>query len=219
MAPTTTGFSASDPPDDFLTVAETVEAEIKVKKSRFIALVHPAADQDQARQLLEETGRRFHDARHICYAFKLGTGTESFLKKSDDGEPSGTGGDPILAAIEKRDLTDTLVMVVRYFGGIKLGTGGLARAYGQAADEGLNKTKVRTVRLGRRFRMVYPYAQEKSIGRLVDRHRGRIEAQVYEMEITCRIWLPHSTWRAFAADLTEATAGSVRLHDEVDGGN
>ena len=219
MAPTTPGFSATDPPDDFLTVAEAVETEIKVKKSRFIALIHPAEDQDQARQLLHEAARRFHDARHICYGYKLGTGTESYLKKSDDGEPSGTGGEPILAAIKKRKLTDTLVMVVRYFGGIKLGTGGLARAYGQAADEGLDKSKVRTVLLGRRFRMVYPYAQEKTIGRLVVRHRGRIEDQVYEMEITCRIWLPHSTWRAFAADLTETTAGSVGLDEEAGGGN
>lgn len=204
-------MAETDPPESFRTLAAASEAEIKVQKSRFIALAHPAASEDRMRHLLEETARRYHDARHVCYGCKLGVGLESLLRRSDDGEPSGTAGEPILASIEKRNLTNVLVMVVRYFGGVKLGTGGLARAYGQAAENALDEAAVRTELLGRDFRITFPYTQEKTIRLLIAAHQGRITEQEYGADVSWDIWLPHSQWRGFGAALTETTAGAVVL--------
>jgi uncharacterized YigZ family protein len=202
-----------DPPDSFLTLGGSGEVELKIQRSRFIGRAVPVTSQDEAKTALEETSRRFHDARHVCYGYRLGLKPEVISRKSDDGEPSGTGGDPILASIGKLELTDVLVMVVRYFGGIKLGTGGLARAYGQAAADALRKAPVREVLLGREFVLRFPYPQEKTIRRLVTDRDGRLVNQEYGQDVTWRIWLPHSRWRAFSDTLTEVTAGSVRLEE------
>ncbi|MEN8005663.1 MAG: YigZ family protein [Candidatus Krumholzibacteriota bacterium] len=202
-----------DPPDSYLTLAEAAEVELKVQRSRFVALAVPVTSAAEARVRLEETARRYHDARHVCYGYRLGVGRDMATRKSDDGEPSGTAGEPILAAIGKLDLTDVLVMVVRYFGGIKLGTGGLARAYGRAAAEALSRGTIREVPLGREFVLDFSYAQEKTVRRLLESWRGRPVAQDYGENVRWRIWLPHSAWRGFAGSLTEQTAGAVVLEE------
>ena len=137
---------SDDPPDSYLTLAEAVAAELKVQRSRFLAQAIPITSPEDAQTFLDETARRYHDARHVCYGYRLGVGQGMTTRKSDDGEPSGTAGEPILTAIGQLDLTDVLVMVIRYFGGIKLGTGGLARAYGQAAADALSLGTVRKER-------------------------------------------------------------------------
>lgn len=205
-----------DPPDSFLTLAGPAEAEIKVQRSRFVALTVPVTSVDEAQIRLQEVARRFHDARHVCFGYRLGVGAAESTRKSDDGEPSGTAGEPILVAIRKREVTDTLVTVVRYFGGIKLGTGGLARAYGQAAALALEETNVREVLLGREFLVTFPYVREKTIRRLVSENKGRLVDQQYGQDVTWRIWLPHSIWRGFSATLTEMTAGTVTLEPALD---
>lgn len=200
-------------PDSFRTLAGSAETELKVKRSRFLALAFSVATEQEARSLLDETARRFHDARHVCYAFRLGIGSRAMSRKSDAGEPSGTAGEPILNAIDRLELTDVLVIVVRYFGGIKLGTGGLARAYGEAADMALAEAEVRVVPLGREFTLRFPYALDKTIRRLLETRQGRLLEQDYGEQVEWRIWLPHSAWRGFAEALTEKTAGAVSLDD------
>jgi uncharacterized YigZ family protein len=204
---------ANNLPDSFRTLADTAETELKVKRSRFVALAFAVATAPEVNTLLEETSRRFHAARHVCFAFRLGVGPDAVSRKSDAGEPSGTAGDPILAAIDRLELTDVLVIVVRYFGGIKLGTGGLARAYGEAAAKALVAAGVRVVPLGREFILRFPYALDGTIRHLLDMRQGRLLDQDYGEEVVWRIWLPHSVWRGFAEDLTEQTAGAVSLHD------
>lgn len=203
----------NDPPDSFLTLAGPAESELKVQRSRFLGLAFPVQTEQEAQACLSETVRSFHDSRHVCYGYQLGVGENSITRRSDDGEPSGTAGDPILAAIGKLALTDVLVVVVRYFGGVKLGTGGLARAYGQAAAMALAEAEVRKVHLGRDFMIRFPYSQEKSIRRLLETKGGRLMDQVYGEAVTWRIWLAHSVWRGFAEDLTELTAGNVDLEE------
>ena len=202
--------------DSFLTIAHSAEAELKVQRSRFLALVFPIEKETDARAELEATARRFHDARHVCFAFKLGVGADTLTRKSDGGEPSGTAGEPLLAAIARLELTNVLLIVVRYFGGIKLGTGGLARAYGQAADLVLAKAGIRQVDQGREFLLSFPYAREKSIRKLLESRDGRLVDQQYGQAVMWRIWLPHSVCRGFGEALTELTAGAINLEEPPD---
>lgn len=121
----------------YRTVRRSAEAEIDVKRSRFLAVVGRVADEEQARAAVAEQRRAHHDARHHCWAYVVGP--DAMVRRSgDDGEPSGTAGAPILEAITRRDLSDVVVVVTRWFGGTLLGTGGLARAYGQSAADALD---------------------------------------------------------------------------------
>ncbi|HMF10433.1 MAG TPA: YigZ family protein [Thermoanaerobaculia bacterium] len=117
--------------------ARAGRGELKEKASRFLAFASPIEDSDKAAENVEELRREYHDATHVAFAWKIGVGHAARSRASDAGEPSGTAGKPILAAIQSAGVTDVLVAVVRYFGGTKLGTGGLARAYREAAARAL----------------------------------------------------------------------------------
>ena len=119
--------------DTYLTLREGAEAQIKVKGSRFLAEAVPVADEAVAEAALATIRKREYNATHHCTAYRIGPAADLF-RFNDDGEPSGTAGQPILRQIEGRELTNTLVVVTRYYGGTKLGTGGLIRAYGEAAS-------------------------------------------------------------------------------------
>ena len=116
------------------TIATGGSREIVIKKSRFICTLHRAATEEEARTFIDELKKRYWDANHNCSAYRIGPGG-SHQRSNDDGEPSGTAGTPMLAVLNKRDLTDTVAVVTRYFSGIMLGAGGLVRAYGQAVTE------------------------------------------------------------------------------------
>jgi len=196
-------------PDSFFTLQEPSEVETKVQRSRFIALASPADDEKSARLFIAGVKKRFHDSRHVCHGWRLGLDPETVENRNDDGEPSGTAGEPILMAIRRSGLTNVVVTVVRYFGGIKLGTGGLSRAYGGAADLVLDSAQSREVLLGRDFSLHFPYPQRKTVQHLLENHRGRTVSEEYGAEIDWKIWLPHSTWQGFVEALTEATAGDL----------
>ena len=200
-----------NPPDSYLTLGTSATAEIKIQRSRFIGVAAPAADEAEAREFIQQQARIYHDSRHACYGWRLGTAATITEKRNDDGEPSGTAGEPILAEIRKLELTQTVVVVVRYFGGIKLGTGGLARAYGQAAAEALAAAPIRTVLQGSTFAMIFPYALQKTLGYLLAQFAGHPVKEEYGAEVTWTIWLPHSRAKAFESALTETTAGVVQL--------
>jgi uncharacterized YigZ family protein len=155
--------------------------EIREKGSRFLGFAAQAASPDASEAFLQKLRREHHDATHVAFAWRLGTGCES-LKSSDDGEPSGTAGRPIASAIASAGLTDVVVAVVRYFGGTKLGTGGLARAYREAAAlalEGCGATTVyETVRLVARP----SHARAGVVRRLIDPPHVRLAAERFEPE-------------------------------------
>lgn len=204
-------------PDSYFTLAGEAETETKVQRSRFIGLAGPAVNEEAARHFIRECARRFHDARHVCHGWRLGLDGEAVENRNDDGEPSGTAGEPILAAIRRTDLTDLVVVVVRYFGGIKLGCGGLSRAYGGAADQVLERAPRREVLLGRRFDLEFPYTSRKTVEHLLGAHRGRPLQEDYGVNVRWRLWLPHSTAEGFVAALRESSAGSLmpeEIHEE-----
>ncbi len=121
-------------------ILKSGEAEVIVKKSRFIGEAHRITGEEEAALLVAETRRKYYDARHVCYAYSFGD-TNPRLKFSDDGEPKGTAGKPILDIVNGSGVQDILIIVTRYFGGILLGTGGLVRAYSDAAKEALLAAK------------------------------------------------------------------------------
>lgn len=208
----------TDQPDSYVTLAGPAEAEQRIQRSRFIALAAPAADPTVAQALVDSVRRRFHDARHVCHAWRVGGVDELAEARQDDGEPSGTAGEPILLAIRGAALHDTVVAVVRYFGGVKLGTGGLARAYGATAAAALAGAPTREVLLGRRFLLDHDYRLQKTVEHLLAGHRGRVEHATWDTAVHSRVWLPNSTWKAFGGALAEATDGQARIRPLDDEG-
>jgi len=199
------------PPDSYLTLGGLGDDELKVQRSRFVASAGPAATEDDAREFIAAMNRRYHDSRHVCFAFRLGLDDDAVEIRGDDGEPSGTAGEPILLAIRGAGLTDTVVAVARYFGGVKLGTGGLTRAYGGVAATAIEKAPRRTVLLGRLFGLTFDYNQQKTVQHLLEAHGGRTDHEEYGVQVDWRIWLPHSTWEAFTAAIREATANRIEV--------
>ena len=127
--------------DIYKTVAAPAEGYINEKKSKFFSFIYPVSDVDEVKRILDELRQKYYDARHVCWAYMLGWKREEF-RANDDGEPSGTAGRPILGQINSAELTDVLIAVVRYFGGTLLGTGGLIKAYKEAAAEAIANAKV-----------------------------------------------------------------------------
>ncbi len=197
-------------PDSYTTLADRGEAETKVQRSRFLALVAPATDEQQARAAIAEMESRHHDCRHVCYGWRLGHGAELREIRSDAGEPSGSAGEPILGALRHAGVTDAVAVVARYFGGVKLGTGGLGRAYRDAAAEALANAPTRIIRLGRRGELAFPYSMQKTIRHLLERREGRIDEESYGEQVRWRVWLPLAAWDGFEAEVREASAGQTK---------
>src|SRR3954468_15919307 len=152
--------------DDFLTLAGPGEAETRVKASVFLAYAAPVASEEEARAILAAREKAMWDANHHCSAWRLRTGV---ARANDAGEPSGSAGAPIVAAIEGAGLTDALVIVTRWFGGTKLGVGGLVRAYGEAAALALEAAPRRVGTVAERLRVRYPYAHTAAVMRVLER--------------------------------------------------
>ncbi|MEA4917576.1 YigZ family protein [Proteiniphilum sp.] len=127
--------------DTYKTVIRPAEGYITEKKSKFISHIFPVKSADEVKEILEEQRKKYYDARHICWAYMLGWERHEF-RSNDDGEPSGTAGRPILGQINSAELTDVLITVVRYFGGTLLGTGGLIKAYKEAAADAITNAEI-----------------------------------------------------------------------------
>ena len=170
--------------DVYRTIAAPAEGIYTEKRSKFIAIALPVRTVDEVKALLEEYQN--YDARHVCYAYMLGPQRKDF-RANDNGEPSGTAGKPILGQINSNELTDILIIVVRYFGGIKLGTSGLIVAYKAAASEALAAAEVveKTVDECIRFWFEYPFMND--VMRVVKEEGPEIVEQGYDMD--CRMTL------------------------------
>ena len=196
-------------PDSYVTIAGPGSDELKIQRSRFLAEAWPAVGEDAARAAVADMRRRFHDARHVCHGWRFGPDGEDGEARNDDGEPSGTAGEPILLAIRGAGLTDIVVTVARYFGGVKLGTGGLTRAYGGAAAAALAAAPRRTVLLGQQYELLLDYAQQKTVRHLLEACAGKVVGEDYGAAVRWRLWLPHSRCEDFLQQVREASAGRL----------
>ena len=139
------------------TIKKSAEAEIIEKKSKFIGEVFYIETVQEAEEKLREINKKYHDAKHHCFAYRVMEQEKIIEKCSDDGEPSGTAGAPMLQNIKKNDLINVIVIVTRYFGGILLGTGGLVRAYSKATNDSLEKAEIIEIKKGERIQLTILY--------------------------------------------------------------
>ena len=151
----------------FRTLKKESEGFYKEKGSKFISLAFPVTDTEQSLAILKSVKSKYHDARHHCYAYIIGEKKE-ISKSNDDGEPSHSAGDPILGQIRSYDLTNTMIVVVRYFGGTKLGVGGLINAYRTAAQEAIINNKIVEVVLSTTINLHYAYNSTNEAQRLIN---------------------------------------------------
>ena len=177
--------------------------EIREKASRFFGFAAPAVSAEASEAYLEKLRRDHHDATHVAFAWRIGTGASESLKSSDDGEPSGTAGRPIASAIASANLSDVVVAVVRYYGGTKLGTGGLARAYREAAVIALEGCGAATVYDTLRIETRPAHARVGVVRRLIDPPHVRLSAERFDPEPVLELEVRKSLVEKVTEKLTE----------------
>lgn len=175
--------------DEFLTIKENSKAEITVKKSKFIAEVFYVENTKQAEKKLREVVKREHSAKHHCYAYRVLE--ENIIQRmSDDGEPSGTAGNPMLNILQGRELVNVLVVVTRYFGGILLGTGGLVRAYSDSTIEAIDRARIKKKQKGALISFEIEYSDLEQLKYYLKQTRGKIEKTEYSKNVKVLIQIP-----------------------------
>ncbi len=174
-------------PDEYKTITSTIgEGFYSEKRSKFLAFAHHVETVDEVKTLLDGYRKKYYDARHVCYAYMLGAGRADF-RANDDGEPSSTAGKPILGQINSNELTDILIVVVRYYGGVNLGTSGLIVAYREAAADAIAHCTVETRQVEELITYDFPYVMMNDVMRVVKEMQPRIVSQTYDN--TCQIQL------------------------------
>ena len=172
--------------DEFKTIAATSEGFYSEKRSKFFAFAHHVESVDEIKQLLADYRKKYYDARHVCYAYMLGPERLDF-RANDDGEPSSTAGKPILGQINSHELTDVLIVVVRYYGGVNLGTSGLIVAYREAAADALAHADIVMRQVEETVTFDFPYVMMNDVMRIVKEMQPRMLEQSYDN--TCRVKL------------------------------
>ncbi len=183
--------------DVYYTICKDGEGQLREKMSRFIAFAIKVEDSATAKAYIKEYQNEYHDARHVCWAYMIGPLREEW-QLNDNGEPSGTAGKPILGQINSRGLTDVLVIVVRYFGGIKLGTPGLIAAYREAAALALDDAGIKEMHRMESVEVVFPYVAADGVMKLVKTYGIEVLERTFDNTCTMRL--------SFRAD----TAGEIK---------
>ncbi|MBO4642012.1 MAG: YigZ family protein [Bacteroidaceae bacterium] len=172
--------------DEYKTIKAESKGTYSELRSKFLAFAHPVRSVDEAMSLVEQYQRKYYDARHCCWAYMLGSERETF-RSNDNGEPSGTAGKPILGQINSNQLTDIMILVVRYFGGVKLGTSGLIGAYKTAAAEAIQNAEIVTRTVDEEYTFDFEYPLMNAVMKVVRDLDARIVSQSYDMD--CKMTL------------------------------
>ena len=173
--------------DEYTTITKTVgEGYYTEKRSKFLAFAHHVQTTDEVKDIIAQYRKKYYDARHVCYAYMLGAERNDF-RANDDGEPSSTAGKPILGQINSNELTDILIVVVRYYGGVNLGTSGLIVAYREAAADAISHATIETRQVEETIKYTFAYPQMNDVMRIVKDMNPRIISQTYDN--TCEIVL------------------------------
>ncbi len=172
--------------DEYRTIATTSEGYYTEKRSKFLAFAHPVETVNEVKDIIAQYRKKYYDARHVCFAYMLGADRTDF-RINDDGEPSSTAGKPILGKINSNDLTNILIVVVRYYGGVNLGTSGLIVAYREAAADAIAHATIITRQVEELVKYSFAYPQMNDVMRIVKDMNPRIISQTYDN--TCEIVL------------------------------
>ena len=186
--------------------------EIVEKKSRFIAHVFPVSNEEEAATYIEQMKKEYWDARHNCYAYRIWI-EQPVLRSSDDGEPSGTAGKPILEVLLGQDIYNVLVVVTRYFGGTLLGTGGLIRAYTDSSKAGLLKSSIVTQKLGQKLQITTNYNDIGKLQYYFSSEAIDVSHTSYEELVTVTLFVPVAKVQSVTKKLTELTAGQAVIKE------
>ena len=196
--------------DSYFTIASRASYEFKVKGSRFIGIGVPVENEDDALTALNDIRKKEFSATHHCYAYTVGIESEKF-KYSDDGEPNGTAGRPIYNAIVGRKIQNILVVVVRYYGGTKLGTGGLTRAYTQATIDMLNKANIVEKLICEQLSFSIPFSFYDRMMRIINAGKFTILSQDFAEEVSMEIEIRKSKVEQFITEFIEITGGKIEI--------
>ncbi len=177
---------ADETKDTYITITSTAEGYYTEKRSKFYAFAHHVTSADEVRELQAHYKKEYYDARHVCYAYRLGADGATF-RANDDGEPSSTAGKPILGALISAGITDAVVFVIRYYGGVNLGTGGLITAYREAAHDALAHAVTEERQVEQQITYTFAYPQMNAVMKIVKEMQPRIVAQ--DFQTTCSITL------------------------------
>ncbi len=191
---------------EYLIPARAAETEFTEKRSTFIGHIWPVESEEEAREYIGEMRKRYHDARHNCWCYLIKDGP---VRYSDDGEPQGTAGQPMLGVFQKEGVTNVCCVVTRYFGGVLLGAGGLVRAYTQSAKDALDAAGISIVRRWVVMEVPCAYSQFEEVRREVLQHGGVVEHVDYGVDVVLSVLVPEERAEAFAACLRDASAGTV----------
>ncbi len=186
------------------------QGEIEEKKSRFIATVQPVNSENEAQEFLAAMRRKYWDARHNCYAYTIGTRSE-LQRCSDDGEPGGTAGRPILSVLLNEEIHNCMIVVTRYFGGTLLGTGGLVRAYQAAAQAGLENSVIIERQSGQKLTVHTDYTSIGKLQYLISGEEAGILDTRYTDTVEIDLIVPAAEASRFSEKITEATNGKCRI--------
>ena len=198
--------------DAYKVLIKNGTGEIIEKKSRFIGQAFSVSDVKEAEEIISEVSKKYWDARHNCYAYVIGENSE-ISKCSDNGEPSGTAGKPILEVINGAGITNTLIIVTRYFGGVLLGTGGLVRAYTQSAQTALSNAEIGEMVYAQKFTVKVGYNMINNVQYYLTQNNIKISDSRYEADVEFDICVKESDYAAISSGLTQKCEGHITIID------
>lgn len=176
----------------------TVKHTLEIKKSQFITWLLPLESKQQAKEYLQQARDQYPDARNHCWAYLMGDSPNSLTAAmSDDGEPSGTAGKPMLNVLQHKPINNVMVIVIRYFGGIKLGAGGLVRAYSQAVEQAYGKAELLPVVLKKHFIITLSFAEEQWLRHTLSKFSGEVHSTDYQQQVKADVSVPEDNSAAF----------------------
>ncbi|MCR5633602.1 MAG: YigZ family protein [Eubacterium sp.] len=196
--------------DSGIRITETGTSEVIIKKSRFLGIAANIDSEEEARELLNAIRKEHYSARHVCYAYSIGDNNPS-LKFSDDGEPGGTAGRPILDVVTNSGVSNIIIIVVRYFGGVLLGTGGLVRAYTESAQEAVKAAEKTTVWVTETFDITLDYGDFERVKSLIEKIEGASLEVAYTDKVVISATVPEKECDRLKQEIIEVTAGRATI--------
>lgn len=200
--------------DTYKTIFDSAQAIYTEKRSKFIAIAFPVTTREEIKEIIDVYQKKYYDARHLCYAYMLGHERKDF-RANDNGEPSGTAGKPILGQINSNELTNILIIVVRYFGGIKLGTSGLIVAYKEAAAEAIAQCEIIEKTVNDDIKVMFEYPFMNDIMKVVKDLSPQIISQSYDTDCNIELRIRRSVMPALRARLEKVETARI-IEDEED---
>ena len=199
--------------DTYKTIESPAEGYITEKKSKFISFIFPVKTAEEVKQIVDEHRKKYYDARHVCWAYMLGSGREEY-RSNDDGEPSGTAGRPILGQINSCELTNVLILVIRYFGGTLLGTSGLIKAYREAAEDAIKNAEIVEKTIDETFFIHFEYLLLNDVMRILKQFENVSWEQDFNESCTMKLRIRKSEFQRLHDNLSQIYGVKIEKEQE-----